>query len=514
MNDARISELMNLAANGAVVRPDLVERARAVRDDSGGRARNRRLVFSLVATGAAAIAILTLAPMAAQARTIAQFETALRDVGTMQVQSLYYREGSPEPAVIQLFYSKGLWRMDRRIAGRPQSLLAKGDRLYRWEPEQGYVTVLPLDKALWPVGNGTALDFVKQKLDQDSESVKFSYVDNPPVDGRPTYKLVGKRSDVVSEIVVDRSTNLPLFSTTVQKFGASGTARARETYTFNQPITASKFLPYDGIDVPIRDLPAERAALKKAWRKPLTVMGNGPSTFEIREVSIREDGTVFMAYTGAEGMASPTDLEDENQTVYLRIGNFKPAQVMDIAEAVQREMRFGAHEVFAAAWVPLEPTEAKEPRRLTVGSRSPAFSELGAEYSAPKTGPTATVFAEPIESEIPAWADSLMMEDVFKRILPREAAQARGDYYRSKGLYVKAADQYEAAYQAALKLSRRRAYLRLVPAVECLELAGEKVRAVELKRLLLRGKSFDEFLSVGERQKAAEELKALSGSAK
>src|SRR5207253_415373 len=175
---------------------------------SGNRKRARRMVFLLASTGAVAVIAFSLAPMAAQALTIAQFESALRDVETMQVKSLYYREGSVEPVSTQLFYSKGAWRMDKRVSsGHPQSILAKGGRLYIWEPGQGYVTVSPLERAIWPVGNGTALDFVKQKLDQDSEPVKFSYVDNPDVDGRATYKVVGKERYVFIEIVVDRRTN-------------------------------------------------------------------------------------------------------------------------------------------------------------------------------------------------------------------------------------------------------------------------------------------------------------------
>src|SRR5207253_11075915 len=131
-------------------------------------------------------------------------------------------------------------------------------------------------------------------------------------------------------------------------------------------------------------------------------------------------------------------------------------------------MQFGAHEVFATAWAPLEPTKVTEPRKLRVGSRSPIFSQLGtAAYPIHKTLPTVTVFAEPIGSEIPAWADSLLLEDAFKLFLPREAATARGDYYRVKKLYVKAADSYESAYHEALKIRRRLAYLRVFPAVAC-----------------------------------------------
>ena len=83
----------------------------------------------------------------------------------------------------------------------------------------------------------------------------------------------------------------------------------------------------------------------------------------------------------------------------------------------------------------------------------------------------------------------------------------RGAYYKKHGAYHEAARWYKQAYLEESKYSS--SYRRLDPVLECLEKAGDKAGALEVRKEILRLKSSNANLSTAERESAKKELTKL-----
>jgi hypothetical protein len=267
------------------------------------------------------------------------------------------------------------------------------------------------------------------------------------VNGRPTYELdIDRRSDPRMQnpdercqIVVDKQTDLPITAKMDSKTSDGTNDVSTENFVFNSPLPSQMFQPVSGHATKIRDLPKERKTLKASWTNALATATSGSDSCEVRDVEVNSSGVVFMAYTGSLGdvvlgnsMAfAPTELSDQNGTIYLRISDYKPGSISSFADDLATEMAFGSHQLGFAAWAPLADLHVTTPLSLKVAFQVRTYT-IGQDATIKTSGSPVTVDvqAKTFAGDYPAYSVPLWLR-YWNDQIPDRISAARAAYMKS-----------------------------------------------------------------------------------
>ena len=440
ISEERMTALLGKVVDGIAASDKLKERAIALEVPQKTVVASRRWVYSL-ATAAVVIVIsaVALIPRMGEASALIKVQNAISGVQTMQVQS--YVNDKPHQ---EIYYQNREWLMHTQIGtGHSTWSLVKNDQFFKWEDDSTTATLEPYACPVWILHDGSALDFVKSQLSLNETDLTTKQESHSDINGRPTYKLIIFRSDPVTgktdercELIVDSQTNLPLTATTFATV-EGGEYRNREEFTFNVTVDDAMFQPCEGHATLIRDLPKERQDLLAAWATPLATATDGSNPREIRNVVVNSDGVVYLAYTGdlpnlseRKTTFAPTTLQDQDDTIYLRLPDYGPGFISSFSDDLTKEMIFGGHKLAFCAWAPLIAKHPSGPLSLTIGFQDRTFSGwTGGATSISGQQVNAHVTANPIANAFPDYSVPLWLRYVDANT-PSEITALRTAYTR------------------------------------------------------------------------------------
>lgn len=527
MTENQVSTLLQTSFQGITASERAKRRAIDIQAAPSAHARPRRWVYALATTIIIlALSFLAFIPKPSAAAALKRVQDAISNARTMQVTVYGNFRKSPEKPLQQMFYDNGAWLVHARMQGKPLWSLVKGDRVYLWDEDSTVATVEPRTEPIFGMKvGGTALDFVKSQNGFDGDNVKTSLMPNPDVNGRPTYLLVIERggdpgTPVGSvdrcEIVVDKATDLPVKSKTINQRREGGAYITSFDYQFNLTFAADKFEPCEGNATRVRDLPKEREDLKALWATTsLGTARNGAYKCIVRDVTINPNGNIVVAYSGSYGSSllgnptfAPTTVTNSDGTTYLRISDYGPNGSLSTEGDLLADMTAVGHGLAICTWVALEPTHPTQDEKIKTGFM---MRNYGREVIEPKGNQEPVLLdltAKIIPTTYPDWSLPLRV-NYNQNQQPATEDKARADYYKSHENYGRAAYWYKQAYAEKSKVISIIAYRQLLPAIECFEKAGDAAAALSTKKLMLKDKAADTNLSEAERAKAAQDLNAL-----
>ena len=483
----------------------------------------RRVVAFALGAGALLIAAIAMWPKPSAAAALKRVQDAITNARSMQVTAFGNYRSEPSKPLQEIFYENGSWLIHGQMQGVAHYSLVTDHKAYQWEEGSTVATSEPRDAPIWMKEDGTALDFVKAETGFDQYESTTTMSANGDIEGRPTYKLTlvrklppGSTSDmaVTCEIVVDKATDLPISTKIVNGRAGGGNYISTMQYQFNVSFPPTTFQPCNGNASEIRDLPKEREELKAKWATGLGTAKKGAMICEVRDLEVSSDGSVFMFYTGNPGNPwmststfAPTELSTKDGTTYLRMPDFGPGALLWLEDDMIKAMTIDKHQPAVCMFIPLEPRETSADLPTTVGFAMRKYSYR--DSGNPTTQPVKLdLVARSVKAEFPDWSLPLHLDYIEKQ-LPELADKQRGDYYKSVGKYADAARWYKQAYEDKRRIISIIAYKELIPAIECLEKAGDKAGELETKKQMLRDKAMDANLSEAERQQAKKELDSL-----
>jgi len=520
MNEETLKAIINTPFAG-------IEATSTTRDKAGDillarkpRPRSRVAVTFALASAMVLIGVIALWPKPSAAAAFKRMQEAISNVQTMKVTTYGNFRKSTDKPLQQLFYKDGSWLMHAQMQGKTFWSLFKSKRVYRWDEGSTEASFEPYTEPIYGLKNGsTALDFVKTQNGFDGEHLRTTLKPNPDINGKPSYLLIiernlapgAPRSDGgTCEIVVDKATDLPINSKTINPRRDGGTYVTTFDYQFNQPFPAAQFEPCEGRASVVRDLAKERKDLKSLWAQTsLGAAKRGAHECVVHDVTINSDGNILMAYSGAPGDSwsaipafAPTTISDAKGTNYVRIRDSAPGGLR------AAEMVINGHALSTCMWVALEPNSSPHDTDITVGFM---MRNYGRDVIEPKDDQKAVLLkltAKAIRTVYPEWSLPLHLDNT-RGQQPMLEDLARGDYYKAHEKYDRAGYWYKQAYVEESKVISIIAYRKLPPAIECFEKAGNVTEALATKKQMLQDKAADTNLSEVERAKAADELKAL-----
>ena len=218
--------------------------------------------------------VLLLTPASSTAATIKRMEAAIKGVKAMHVRSYSDRPGRPRVMFSELFCLDGSWRSDAfpgqdleriyiRSGGRQSLYLACND-----------VSVVEPQMQNELEGAPSAIEFAKMISDEGRSDTPRQYKVEPRPNegGKEVYAIVGWRSDTPYhlELIVDKATNLPIRSEFKgEEQGSENYQVLTEEYSYNDPISPSKFDTKIKPTTKVIDLPAEADRLKATIQSKL-----------------------------------------------------------------------------------------------------------------------------------------------------------------------------------------------------------------------------------------------------
>ena len=429
--------------------------------------RRSKVLIPVAAGALVAMTAFAMWPRDAVAAAVRRMGLAIQNARTMERTSAM-KVGSGKWRVFgHSYYQAGMWRhINRQGTGLEVVIVVRDGQAMTDYRHLNHATLEKLDPQYFDLVKGesvSALDLAKESTDMGQVGIKRTMTVEPhaPVNRRATYsvKFVRPEDSYQAEIVVDKQTDLPLYSTSEVTYSRGDHAFYREDYLFNQRLPSSLF--QFNSPKPIVNLYQAQEQLTKEWARPLAALKG----IEFRDAQITKDGTIWIATTmakGAEPRAFPSTIAGGD---YVRLLDIVPSAILGKTERYS----FHGQDVVIFGFAPLNPDQPK-PKSVTLefDQRSlqlPGFSKNTAQ-TAPTDDTQTLELMESKEEDRPAYFTALDL-DHFGFQLPVIVWNTRATALRERGRLLEAAKAYEQSAVAYRQFIKYVGYQPLKKAAEC-----------------------------------------------
>jgi len=526
MKEEQISMLMKSTIDNVTVSQSLRDRAQHVVPRSATSQNIRvkwsyALAMSLVLGG---VGFLAFRPGEVRANALIRVQQAISNVKNMHVTTRVISPGKTR-VVFESYYRDRTWlgRSFSRYSGAAWGV-TKGATRYTWQDGSTVAFSEPSEPDNNP--DITALDYVKGQAGIGGIFKVKTHTDgHADVNGKAAYLLVvdtlptpGYAGQYHTEILVDKSTDLPIKVTQTDKEEFAGTSVTESTYEFNIPLDEHFFEPCNGKAKRIRDLPEERKVIREQWSKPIAVASTKENSCQIRELDVNKEGVVTMVYSGKLDHAYedtkhflPTTLSDSSGAKYARLPDLLPGAITSWSTPLMKDFTYGDYVTAIAVWVPLDRHSPSPKTSYKIDFQTRTFKEEPQDGRGPidNTGDVASVAlrATRTTDRFPDWSIPLEMTYVqAQQSQMEEIARAYGNEENHK--FLDAARLYQRLYDSGRKTTfgKMTAHIWLERAAICYDKAGLPAKAKPLMRKALQEKVLDTNLATKDREAAKAEL--------
>jgi hypothetical protein len=526
MKEEQISMLMQSTVRNVGVSSTLRERAQSVMPNNMvTRHRRVKWPYALATSFVlAAVGFLAFRPGEVRANALIRVQQAISNVKNMHVTTRVLSPGKTR-VIFESYYRDRMWlgRSFSRYSGAAWAVTKDGKR-YTWQ--NGSTVALSEPSEPGYDRDLTALDYVKGQAGIGGIfKVKTHTDDHADVNGKAAYLLVvdtlptpGYAGQYHTEILVDKSTNLPIKVTQTDKDEFAGTSVTESTYEFNVPLDEHFFEPCNGKAKRIRDLPEERKVIRQQWSSPLAVASTKENSCEVRELDVNKEGVVTLVYSGKLDNAYedtkhflPTTLSDSSGAKYARLPDLLPGAITSWSTPLTKEFTYGDSITAIAVWVPLDARSPSSETTFKIDFQTRTFRQEPQDGRGPidSTGDVASVTLRAIRTteRFPDWSIPLEMTYVqAQQSQMEEIARAYGNEESHR--FLDAARLYQRLYDIGRKTTygKMTAHIWLERAAICYDKAGLPAKARPLMRQALQEKAVDTNASYRDREQAKAEL--------
>lgn len=429
--------------------------------------RRSRVLVPIAAGVLVAMAAFAMWPRDAVAAAVKRMGLAIKNARTMEKTSSMRVGNRAMKVFSHSYYQSGMWRLTTR-QGTPLEatyIIRNGQALTDYT-RLDHATIKKMNAPYFDMAEDqelSALDYAMDAIDSGQVSIKRKVTIEPhaSVNGRSTYAVVMVRAedDYRAEIVVDKGTDLPLFSTADVTYHEDERVHIREDFEFNQSLPESTFWLQS--PKPVVNLRDAQKALTDQWSRPLAKVRE----LEIRDAQVTKDGTIWIATSRPEDSKSrvfPTRILDGD---YVRILDINPSAILGESHPYM----FKGQEVTIFGFVPLNPRQPL-PKTVTLGFDQRTLNYPGfAKDDSPETptDDTLTLDLTPSQkADRPDYFTALDL-DHFGFQLPIIVWNARAEGLRNAHRLLDAAKAYERAAFEYQGFVRYAGYQPLEKAAKC-----------------------------------------------
>jgi len=435
----------------------------------------RRFALGVTAIAVVGLGMVTMWPRDAKAGTLRRMTVAIGNAKTMEVIATLERPAGHWFTLWHSYYKDGMWRIDvdKSTGMKLTQIIRDGQTLTQWKGLD-HATVEPTTEAdlQTAAGETNAVEYAKSLLDTGQTSIDRTVTirDHEPVNGRATYVIAMDRpaNEYHSELIVDKSTNLPLLGTvSVHQTSALGaeTVQMRQEYRYDAPVSSDLFSFNVGKPV-IKPAEAKAALLGEVHPQ-----GKVKET-EVLDAAVSPSGTVWIMVATTNDKVLPTTLADDAGNVYARGRDVGSTEKGD-------QLQDGNRNLILVPFTNMNPNKPL-PTRVSLGF---AQREGWYPYHAAPEDQHVTPIGKQLNLKVriepdlrPSYFTAFDL-DRYGFELEMLDWHNRAQKYEADKQYIKAAHAYEKCAKAYGTFIKRGAFFPTKEAARCYALAGDALSA-------------------------------------